>query len=215
MQLTPEQREQIDDLMFEGDELALVRYLQNTFHVTAEEALALAEKLKAEHDPEPISASPQHAFERMKNSKQGVNVGKLVGGLFFSIGLLMLTVTAYLIYRDYKFQQRAVPTTGTIVDHKTHYSRNDDGGSTLMYACVYEYDYMGKHYSYTSNTSSSSPSGDIGEQVEVLVDPDNPGDITVNTFWERWTLILILGFIGTIFSTVGYFVRRALGASPS
>ena len=152
----------------------------------------------------------------MKNGRQGMNVGRLVGTVFLAIGLIVLGVDGFLMYRDYQFQKRAVPATGTLADYVTHYSSDDDGGTTLMYASIYEYDYRGKRYTYTSNTSSSSPSGEIGEKVEVLVDPDNPEDITVNTFWERWFIILFLTLFGGIFAGVGYFVRRALGtSSPS
>ena len=213
MDITSEQRQQIEQLMDAGDELAVVRYLQSTFNVSTDEAMLLAEKLKADYDrenPTP-TITPQEMFERLKGGRSGLNVGKMVGTIFLSIGLIVLAVDGFLIYRDYQFQKRAVPVTGTVVDYDTHYSRDDDGGQTLMYATVYEYDFRGKHYTYTSSTSSSSPTGEVGERVEVLVDPDSPWEITVNTFWERWFIILVLTLFGGIFATVGYFVRRALG----
>jgi len=211
MELTSEQRAQIQQLMMESDELAVVRYLQNTFKLSAEESLLLAEKLKAEYEAQTPSM-PQHIFVRMRSGK-APNVGKIVGSVFLGFGLIMLTVVSYLIYSDFTFQQRAIPITGTLVDFETSYSTDDDGGSTLMYAGIYEYEYNGKKYKHYSNTSSSSPPGQTGEQVEVLLDPDDPSRVTINTFGERWTLVLILGILGTIFTVVGYFVRKALSAT--
>jgi len=129
------------------------------------------------------------------------------------LGSIMLIVVVYVVYSNNQFSQKAIPVTGEVISYDSHESSDDDGGSTTMYTPTYGYSYNGKNYTYTSSTSSSSPDYDIGEKVEVLVDPDNPEEVLVNAFWERWLIVVILGFMGSMFTGLGYMAYRLMGNS--
>src|SRR5690349_10572265 len=193
MILTPEQKAHATELIEFGDKLEAVWYFQQTLNINADQALALAEKLQEEIDSE--FTQKVEELKGMTPKSTGVNVGRLVGGIFLGVGVIMLGVITFLIISNNKFSQRAVHTKGKVIDFKNYESRNDNGGSTTMYAPVFEYEFNGKTYQHTSSTSSSSPAYDIGETVDVLVDPQNPHDILIDTFWEKWFVVVLLGFM--------------------
>jgi hypothetical protein len=98
MTLTPEQKEHAIELIAFGDKLAAVRYFQEVLNIDAEQALLLAEKLEEEIETaEGPDIEPMTPAQREELSKSGVAVGKIVGILFMSIGLIMLAVMIYLI----------------------------------------------------------------------------------------------------------------------
>ncbi len=212
MTLTPEQKEHVIDLIHMGDQLDAVRYLQETLGVSSEEALMLAEKLEEEIEAEESPLKDEfESLQRESVGKKGLNVGRLVGTIFMSLGGIMLAVVAYVVVSNYQFEQRAIPVKGTVIDYQSHLSSNDQGQSTTMYTPVFQYDFKGKSYTYVSSTSSSSKEYEIDETVEVLVDPEEPAEILINSFWEKWFLPVLLGFMGTLFSGMGFMAYRVLG----
>ena len=210
MNLTPEQKEHAIDLIEMGEKLDAVRYFQETLQVSAEEALLLAEKLEEEieeTDLEDIKALQQEALKQ-----PGVNVGRLVGMIFMSIGTIMLAVVAYLLVSNYQFMQRAQSVKGKVIDYQSYQSRDrDSNSSTTMYTPTYQYTYKGKLYTHISTTSTSSKDYEIGDQVEILIDPEDPKEILINSFMEKWFLPLLLGFMGTLFTGLGFVAFRFLG----
>ncbi|QLH34461.1 MAG: DUF3592 domain-containing protein [Cyclobacteriaceae bacterium] len=67
-----------------------------------------------------------------------------------------------------------------------------------------EYTWNGRLLTYQGDTFSNPPSVAIGEQVELFINPDNPKEVVVNLVFERYILVIIFGFMGFIFSLVGY-----------
>lgn len=212
MTLTPEQKEEAIDLIHVGNKLEAVRYLQQVLNINAEQALLLTEKLEQE-----IKAEDEAVFEELKMARENnpqqspINVGRLVGGIFMGVGSILLAVVAWISVSNYKFAQRAIPVTGTVINYNNYESRNDDGRHTTMYTPTYQYDFNGKTYTYISSTSSSSREYEINEKVNVLVDPDQPEEVLIDSFWDRWFVVVLLGFMGTLFTGLGYLVFRFLG----
>jgi Protein of unknown function (DUF3592) len=213
MPLTPEQKEHVTDLVERGEKLEAVRYFQNTLNVSADQALVLTEKLEEEIESSPLREKFKSLQEEV-HKKPGMNVGRVVGGIFMTLGSIMLAVVVYLIYSNNQFAQRAIPVKGKVISYDSYESSDDDGGSTTMYRPTFEYAFLGKTYTHESSTSSSSPEYEIEEEVDVLVDPDDPREILIDSFWERWFLPLLLGFMGTMFAGMGYLVFRMLGKQP-
>lgn len=213
MNLTPEQKEHAIGLIEMGEKLEAVRYFQQTLNITAEQALVLAEKLEEEVETSPLLEKFKSVQQAVRH-KPATNVSRLVGGIFMGLGGIMLAIVVYLIQSNYQFAQRAIPVKGVVVRYDNHQSSNDNGGSTTMYTPTFEYDFEGKTYTYKSNTSSSSPSYEIGEEVDVLVDPNDPNEILIDNFWEKWFLPAVLGFMGAMFSGMGYLVYRVFGKQP-
>lgn len=208
MNLTPTQKTHLEELLKAGDELAAVRYLQNNLGLSAEEALRLTEKLdktvEEDDDAKLKSLMKKRGLRAINDSK----MGKWIGGIFLFFGLVMLSVSCYIFYSNYTFSQKAVAVEGKVIDFTTSYSTDDDGNSTLMYSAVFEYEYNGKMYEHESDVSSSSQDYDDGEIVEILIDPDSPRKALVNTFWERWFAIILLGFMGTAFTGGGFLALK-------
>lgn len=211
MMLTPEQKEHAIDLIDNGDKLEAVRYLQETIRVTAEDALLLAEKLEEE-----LEVQAEAEFQAMTKdvempATKGINVGKVVGGIFFGVGIIMLAITGIILYSGYTFKQRAQPVQGKVINYNSYQSSNENGGYTTMYTPVYQYEFGGQTYTQVSSISSSSQEYSPGEAVKILVDPQNPKEIVVDSFAEQGVLPLILGILGLIFSGVGSALFRFLG----
>jgi len=210
MNLSPEQKAHAVGLIEMGEKLEAVRYFQQTLNITAEQALVLTEKLEQEVESSPL-LDEFKALQQEAKQKPGMNVGRLVGGIFMSLGLIMLAVVVYLIQSNYQFAQRAVPVKGKVISYDNYESRDDDGGSTTMYTPTFQYDFEGKTYTHKSSTSSSSPSYEIDEEVDVLVDPNDPKEILIDSFWEKWFLPVLLGFMGSMFAGMGYLSYRVFG----
>lgn len=206
--LTPDQKTHASQLIASGRQLEAVRYLREVLGVSLEQGMALAEKLEAEEG----GAVTPLAQRVTTHLKSGSSVAKLVGRIFMTVGLLMIGVAAYFVYSNRQFEQRARPVQGTVVDFQSYVSTNDNS-STTMYKPVFEYVFNGKTYTYVSTTSSSSPEFEVGEKVNILVNPQNPEDVLVDSFLEKWLISLILGIMGTFFTGMGYVAYRVLGRS--
>lgn len=207
--MTPEQKEHAIELIEMGNQLDAVRYLQETLDITSEQALILAEKLEEETESE-----LEKEFKSMQDEmhqKPSINIGRLVGGIFMGLGVIMLAIAAYFIVSNYKFSERAITVKGKVIDYNSYESRNDDGGSTTMYTPTFEYEFQSKTYTHKSTTSSSSQDYELDELVDVLVDPDNPKEILIDSFWEKWFVSVLLGFLGTLFTGMGYLAYRVFG----
>lgn len=209
MTLTPEQKEHAIHLIEMGEKLEAVRYLQNLLSLNAEQALALTEKLEAE-----VEDGPDLKEEFLKKSQEmqrsGIKLSRIVGGIFMGIGIILLAVALYLVYSHQQFEKKAIVVTGKVVDYQSYIS-TDDNSSTTMYRPVFEYEYKGKTYTHESSGSSSSKGFEIGDPVDIFIDPDNPDDVLVNSFMEKWFLPLLLGIMGTVFTGMGYLAIRILG----
>lgn len=207
--ITPEQKEQAIHLIEMGETLDAVRYIKETLNITTEEALRLTEKLKEEVD----GALPHDEFKFMMEEAQqkpSVDVGGVVGTIFMSIGGIMLAVVVYLSISNYQFSQRAVSVKGKVIDYETYLSRGENGSTTTMYTPTFQYKFGGKTYTYKSNTSTSNQEYEIDESIDVLVDPKEPQEILIDTFWGKWFLPMLLAFMGLLFSGLGYLVYRFL-----
>lgn len=212
MTLTPEQKEHAIELIEMGEKLEAVRYFQEILHIDAEQALTLAEKLEEEIETSPEKEEFVKKQEELIRS--GNNVGRLVGMIFMCIGIGLLMVVIYLVYTHQQFEKNAERVNGTLLEYQSYESKNDDGGGyTTMYTPVFAYSFRGKTFRQPGNSSSSVKEYDIGQPVEILVDPENPSEILVNSFMEKWFLPLLLGIMGAVFSGIGYVVFVVLGKS--
>lgn len=118
---------------------------------------------------------------------------------FSLIGAALLIGGFYLHISTQEFLSGATKTKGEVIDFETHRS---DG--TTMYAPVVSYQARdGKTYEYVSNTSSSSRSYDIGEQVDIFYLQNNPQEAKIDSFFQLYFGELILFILGGIFFLIG------------
>lgn len=190
MQIPEEDKDQITSLLESGDKLGAVRYIQQAFSLSADDALTLAEKLE------------EQAFVRnIGTLDEGVNPARLVGTIFTVVGFILLSLAFIFGFRDYRFSTSAIPVIGKV-------TRIENNGS--MYVPVVSYMLFGVSHEYTGTVSSSSPGYSIGDEVELLVNANDASDVMLNSFLDRWFVVTILGGMGLLFSAIGYFARRVM-----
>lgn len=128
----------------------------------------------------------------------------IFGGVFglVGLGLLVGATISYLSARD--FTTHSMSTTGIVRTFNRSVSRSSKGGTSVTYAPVVEYTAAdGQPYTFTSSLSSSPPAYQEGQAVPVLYDPALPTKAEINDFMSMYFVTLILGFMGTIFATIG------------
>lgn len=204
MNITDVQKEELRVLIREGKKIKAVRKLQQTYGLTAEQSLTLVEELTKEIDLEPKSKDVLHKemLDRMRNRTKGADIGKYIGSFFAICGLFMLAGGTYSFVSDSEFVSHAELIEGKCIGYDSYISHSDEGSST-MFTPIFEYEFRGKTYEQLGEVSSSGQDYDINEVVEIYVDPESPTNILVNTFWDRWFLVMILGIMGVMFTGMG------------
>lgn len=116
-------------------------------------------------------------------------------GNFILLALLNLAVVAmaaatlWFGWRGY-----TMTTTGekTIAQVVRLAESTDSEGSCCVYSPVFEYTVAGRRHSFESMNASSPPSYRVGQQVEILYNPEDPDDAVVNSFGELWLVATLL-----------------------
>lgn len=133
-----------------------------------------------------------------------------VGVIFGSIGALLLAIAIGGFVADQNRVATSQKAQGTVINLVQ--SRGDNGST---FAPVVEWrDAKGTRHVLYSTTGSNPPAFERGEIVSVLYDPEKPSQARIDSFGQRFTIILICGGIGLVFSLIGgpivyLFVRRA------
>lgn len=141
-------------------------------------------------------------------------VGALcVGGVALCLVALIATLHTAM------FLRHSVTTMGTVVNNVLIETRNDNGTTMDTYAPVFKYEANdGRSYTVQSKTSSMPAEFAVGQRVRILYDPRHPSRAKPDSFWQLWTLPLILGILGIAtsfagFSMVLYWRRRGLAGA--
>ncbi|MFH6935069.1 DUF3592 domain-containing protein [Flavobacterium sp. FlaQc-30] len=120
--------------------------------------------------------------------------------VFITIGALMLAGAFYFYQDRQAFLKKAETVQGTVVEL---ISKRSDNSTT--YAPVVSFTTKaGNKIEFTSSVSSNPPSYSEGESVEVLYDPAEPKDASINGFASLWIGPLIFGILGTVFFLIGF-----------
>ena len=120
--------------------------------------------------------------------------------IFGGIGAILLAIAGLVYFREASFLNRAESATGTVTD--LDLSSSNDGGST--YCPIIEFTTKaGEPVRYHANTCSSPPSYDIGEQVDVVYDPQDIRHVQMKSFWSQYTGVVVLSCIGLPFFLLG------------
>jgi hypothetical protein len=131
--------------------------------------------------------------------------------IFFGfIAAMLLLAAATTWYEANHYAEKAIRITGTVVDLQP-----ESPGSKSK-APVVEYEYNGERLRYNSTFYSSPPSYYIGEEVIMLINPENSEQVIIDSFSERYALPLIFGIVGSIFLfiTIGLTtIRRKMKKS--
>ena len=125
---------------------------------------------------------------------------KLFNIVFGLTGILLLALTGWLFMDTSQFIDNAGTASGRVTDLL---ARRSDSGSSPTYAPEVAFSVDGQSYRFVSSSSSNPPAYDLGEQVEVIYDPQSPGsDARINGFMSLWLGPLIAGLMGLVFTTI-------------
>ncbi|MEQ8244618.1 DUF3592 domain-containing protein [Fulvivirga sp.] len=193
MAVTEKQKQEVRQLLIEGRKIEAIKYIRENFGLDLLQSKTLVEHVEADIEPWEFKNASRSA--PAKPLKAGC-AGKGIAIIFGSIGAIMLSIAIYIYYTDAEQIERSELVIGTVVSNPSQ--------PTI------EYEYKGETYQYHSDVQSNPPSYDMGEEVEVYVDTDNPNNAIINTITERWFAIIILGIIGTVFTGVAALVARLM-----
>lgn len=168
----------------------------------------------------PWSAEEVAAFEANVKDKigRGPNVGKIVGGIFTVIGLVLLAVSGTILYFTQQSRAAEVEAPGVVVRNElrryepANQSSSSRGSRDLWHAVVEFKLADGTSKTVEMSNGNWPKAYDEGEAVTVRYDPAKPlkarieGDFGMNYFPT-----IITGFLGSIFFIVGASVWRLLG----
>jgi hypothetical protein len=144
-----------------------------------------------------------------------MNPVKVIKYTFTTIGAVMLA-GAFIWYQNTSsFVDRAARADGVVVDLTESRSRDSDGSTSTLYTPVVVFtDDQGKETRFSSSVSSSPPSHDIGEKVQVLYLPGQSRSASINSTMSLWFGHFVLGGLGTVFFLIGagFFLAPVLGA---
>ena len=90
-----------------------------------------------------------------------------------------------------------------VVENLTEHDRHSHSGSSVLYRPVFAFTYKGENYRIESNTSANPPAFDIGEEVKLKIDPDDPSNIYAPADKTYALIGIIFLFISGIFLIVG------------
>ncbi|MEO9462084.1 MAG: DUF3592 domain-containing protein [Marinomonas sp.] len=123
-----------------------------------------------------------------------------VGGIFFTLGIVFSCTGAAFYYNDRQLEAKVGQASGIVIALNRH--RDTEG--TIMYRPEVEFrDQQGTLHRFTSDVSSSSPGVALGGPVDVIYDPDAPGDAGIDSFMYRYFLLLIFAGMGGLFALIG------------
>ncbi len=133
--------------------------------------------------------------------------------VFMGVGVLMFLGGLYLFYDAVAFAQRAESAVGEVINVEQHTSRDSEGDLSITYTPTFRYtDATGQVREGAPSMSSSEYDYGIGEQEDILYDPDDPTDVRVDSFWSLYLMAIMLVIFGVVFGGAGYLVRRVFGS---
>jgi hypothetical protein len=98
-------------------------------------------------------------------------------------------------------------TTGTVV--RLEESNSSEGGC-CVYSPVIEFNADGQIHSFEGGNASDPPAYEVGEVVNVIYDPADPGTAQINKWTERWLFpILIIPAMIVTAVILNFFMIRA------
>lgn len=150
---------------------------------------------------------------------RGPNVGKIVGGIFTVVGLLLLATSGTILYFTQASMAAEVEAPGVVIRNelrhheKSSNSSSSSRGSTDLYHAVVEFKLADGTPKTVEMSAGNWPKAfDEGEAVTVRYDPGKPLKARIaGDFGMDYFPTIITGFLGFTFFVVGASVWRFLG----
>ena len=167
-------------LIYENRKEEAEAVLEDEAGLSPEEARSYIARLSGSlPDATPASASPKGS--------------KTIALVLIGLSLLMFGLAVYFIIEKNKEIANSYLAEGVVAGFIIN-----EGAAPII-----SYEIEGIVYQYTSNIYSSPPSYDLNETVEIYVSNNDPNDIIINSFGNKWFLPMIFGGFCFVFGLIG------------
>ena len=177
---------------------------QSRLQISSEEADRLIETLVSET----AKLSPPTLPARAIHATGCISAFLLIlSSLFGFIALTFIIFAGISYYMSNPFDNGA-EATGKVISLEW----NDTGGAVP----VLEYDWQGQVKEAKGTIFYTPPQYEVGEDIPILINPENPDEIILNNFNERYEFTVIFGAVGAfflIFTLIFVYVRRKIKVS--
>jgi hypothetical protein len=193
------QYENLDDIPDEKDRLKLEAMMNSAEDAEFDaEFEAEFEKIRKEH--EQIRSFPME---------------KVVLGVFTGVSILMLLIAVIASFNNIKKIDREQSAPGQVVDMviRPEYAEDDSSRVIGEYhvPVVVFVDNRGERHQTQLNEGSDPPAYEVGDEVTILYEPENPLDARIKSFGSSalmWILPSITGILGIGFLVAVLVVQR-------
>jgi hypothetical protein len=111
----------------------------------------------------------------------------------------------YFTIKTNKFLETVVKTEGKVIEMEKSYSDGD-----TKYCPIFTFvDNSGNEHRARSSVSSFPPPYEVGDNIPILYDPQNPEKADIDSFWNLWlasVVFYVLSVPALIFGSVLVFV---------
>ena len=108
---------------------------------------------------------------------------RIIGGLILLSALAPLGIGIWTYTNTKSFLEDAESTTGEVVELVER--RGSEGGSVFA-PRVHFQDHTGESYEVTSSSASSPPRYHVGEEIEILYNPERPQEFRTTDWFSLW-----------------------------
>jgi hypothetical protein len=192
--LSSSARDEVADLLASGHKILAIKLVREKTGVGLREAKRIVEHLEQQPEFQLRMASSGAGTEALPAAGRPwlFIVVFLLGFAGTGVGLLCGAAAVYASQQ--KVIARGQRVEGKVVE-LVH--RNN------AYAPVFEYELNGQVHTYRSSTATNPPSVAVGDTVMLWVDPVNHERVVIDTFAERYLVLVILGPMGVLFTIIG------------
>jgi ribosomal protein L7/L12 len=188
-------KSKVTELLQKGRKSEAVNAVRKNLHVGLKEALMMVEEVAREANPNYVSFNVTGCFQ---------TVAKGIGIFLLIVALMFLAGAAVTYFLQLQSINKSDLVTGEVTELKYL-----AGGES---APVITYQWQGKAQSYQSNYYSSPPDFQPGQTVSLYVNREEPHGIIIESFGDRYAVIVGLAIIGTVLLAISivfiHFGRR-------
>jgi hypothetical protein len=127
-----------------------------------------------------------------------------LGWILLFTGFVLLGIAIKVRADTLAFLAKAISTKGKVIRMEEHLSTDNDDNHSYTYYPVVEFaNTRGKVSQFTSKNGRNPPGFTVGQEVQVLYDPQKLNSARIATFTEIWLGSLLLGIFGLLLIVIG------------
>lgn len=200
MNVQQEIRQQVTALLRSGQRAEAKALLKEKFQVSDEQADQLILAIERENPMANVIVPQMGKQMSQAFAGSGGCLALILNGLkiFFILVTLMFSAFAIGMYFfDNRFADDGIPVEGTVIS----LTENETGS----FAPVVEYMYQDTLRQYKSSVYSNPPDYQMGQQITLLLNPEDPNEAIIDSFNDRYLITVIFGIVA------GFFLLMSIG----